>query len=475
MKWKIHSLIICVASSLALICHASRMTEQSPGMSEKEALKLGTEAYIYGYPLITMDATKRVMTNAVNPSGGLMGQFINMQEYPNPSNHNVTSPNADTLYSVAWLDLSKGPYILHVPDANGRYYLMPMLSGWTEVFAAPGTRTTGTKAHDFAIVGPHWRGRLPRGIERLKSPTDIVWIIGRTYCTGTPEDYQAVHALQDEYKLTPLSAYHTSYTSPKGVVNPVINMKTTVRDQVNAMSAAIYFKRLAKLMKTNPPARDDAPMLATLAQIGIEPGKDFDITKLDPAVANALNEAVKAAQDQIMSHGKNSGVTKNGWNFSLKTGQYDTDYLQRAYIAAIGLGANRPQDAIYPIAKVDSSGKNLNGINQYVIHFAPGQTPPVNAFWSLTMYNNQYFFVANPLNRYSLSPRNNLKSNKDGSIDLYIQNISPGKDKESNWLPAPMGDFVLMFRLYWPKQEVIDGQWIPPEIKQVLVEPKHYE
>ena len=435
-------------------------------LTEQQALELGTQAYIYAYPLITMDLTEQVMTNVAAPNGKYspIGQFTHLRSYPTPTFKEVTTPNADTLYSVAWLDIAKEPTVLHVPNENGRYYLLPMLSAWTNVFAAPGTRTTGTKAQDFVIIGPQWKGKLPAGLTVIQAPTNMVWIIGRTYCTGSPEDYKAVHALQDQYQLTPLSYYGKPYTPHDGPVNANIDMNTPVRDQVNALDAAHYFKRLATLLKNNPPAKTDAAMVTILQQLGIVPGKEFDLTQSNPAIAKGLQQAVHAGQEKIMNQLKQADVQKNGWYFATKTGHYGNDYLQRAYIAAIGLGANLVQDAIYALTTTDQSGKTLNGANRYFIHFSKGQTPPVNGFWSLTLYNKQFFFVDNALNRYSLSPRNHLIYNPDGSLDLYIQHDSPGKEKESNWLPAPSGDFVLLFRFYWPKVALITGAWLPPGI-----------
>ncbi|MBN9287305.1 MAG: hypothetical protein BGO43_15550 [Gammaproteobacteria bacterium 39-13] len=437
-------------------------------LSEKQAQALAIDAYIYGYPLVTMDMTRKVMTNVATVEGahGPMGQFVNMQKYPDASFKDVTAPNADTLYSTAWLDLSKEPYILQVPNEDHRYYLMPLLSGWTDVFAAPGKRTTGTQAHNYAIIGPNWKGKIPQGITQLKSPTNMVWVLGRTYCTGTPEDYKAVHALQAEYKLVPLSAYGKPYTPPEGKVDPDVDMKTPVRDQVNALSANAYFNKLAELMKDNPPAKEDAPMIEKLAMLGIKPGEAFDANQ-DPVIAKAIEQAVRKAQTKIMMHEKQSSMVRNGWLYFLKTGWYGTDYLQRAFVTAIGLGANLPQDAIYPAATTDSKGKRLNGKNRYVIHFEKNKLPPVKGFWSLTMYNDQYFFVENALNRYTLSGRDKLKTNKDGSIDLYIQHDAPSKEKESNWLPAPEDDFNLMFRFYWPRESIVNGKWLPPAVERV--------
>ncbi|MBX9581628.1 MAG: DUF1254 domain-containing protein [Gemmataceae bacterium] len=457
---------------VAGLCGPTWATARGQQIAEGEALKIATDAYVYGYPLVTMEYTRRVMTNAAKPEGthAPMGQFVRMREYPDAKFRDVTAPNADTLYSTAWLDLSKEPYVLSLPDMGDRYFLMPMLDGWTNVFQVPGTRTTGNKAQTYAITGPGWKGTLPDGVKELKAPTNMVWILGRTYCTGTPEDYKACHAVMDRYDLRPLSAYGKPYTPPAGKVDPAVDMKTAVREQVNALDAPAYFTLLARLMTDNPPAAADAPMVARMAEIGLAPGQVPNVTRLGPAAAKALRDAPKAGQEKIMAHFKEAGKLENGWTFTTKAGVYGTDYLQRAFITAIGLGANRPQDAVYPTSTADAAGKKYSGANKYVVHFDKGRTPPVDAFWSITMYDAGYFFVDNPLNKYTVSPRNKLKFNDDGSLDLYIQNESPGKDREANWLPAPKGEFVLMMRLYWPKEKdpsIIDGTWKPPAVQPV--------
>lgn len=464
--WLIGSLSI-----LTFVSTTEVMAASASNLNQQQALLLGTDAYIYGYPLVMMDMTKRVMTNVAAPSlnvkGAPMGQFYNARVYPDPAFKDVTAPNADTLYSIAWVDLTNEPYILHLPDENDRYYLMPLLDAWTNVFADPGKRTTGTDPQDYVIVGPNWNKSLPEGMPVLHSPTNLIWIIGRTYCSGTPEDYKVVHQLQDQYALIPLSAYGKTYTPPSGKVNPNIDMKTAVRDQVNQMDAATFFARLAELMKDNPPAVEDAPMVEKLARLGLVPGKSFDLSKTDSEEAIGLTAAVSAAQEKIMTHYGKAGVEKNHWSITTETGQYGTDYLQRALLAAIGLGANLPQDAIYPITKLDQNGEPLNGANRYIMHFKKGQLPPVKGFWSLTMYDNEYFFIKNPINRYSINPRDHFTFNADGSLDIYIQAASPGKDKESNWLPAPQSAFILMLRLYWPKAEILNGTWVPPGVEKI--------
>jgi hypothetical protein len=446
-------------------------------VKEHEAKDTGIDAYIYAYPLVTMEMTRRVMTNIATPEGSKapMGQFAKLRGYPAVDDHSVTAPNADTLYTLVWLDVSKEPWIISAPDMKGRYFLLPILDGWTTVFADPGKRTTGTGAQKFAITGPGWSGTLPAGVTEYKSATGIVWLLGRIYCTGTPEDYKAVHALQDQMTAVPLSAYGKPAATPvPGVIDPGVDMKTAVREQVNAMDAASYFKLFAQLLKTNPPTAEDAPMVATLAKIGIVPGQDFDVSTLDPAVAKGLAEVPNPANEKIMDMMKEGilvGDAKltDGWFFSTKTGIYGTNYKMRALITAIGLGANRPQDAVYPTSEGPGLIEKYSGAKKYVLHFDKGQMPPVDGFWSLTMYDAAYFFVPNPINRYTVSQRNKFAVNADGSVDLYIQNESPGKAKEQNWLPAPKDKFILMMRLYWPKEKppsLLDGTWKIPGVKE---------
>ncbi len=460
--------LLSTLSITSLLIATANIT-QAAQLNQTQAQQYATDAYIYGYPLITMNITRQVMTNVPNTTVAMaapMGQFANVRTFPDASFKTVTAPNADTLYSVAWSNLAREPYVLHVPDEHGRYYMMPMLSAWTNVFASPGTRTTGTAEHNFAIVGPHWTGTLPKGVTEIKSPTDMVWIIGRTYCTGTAEDYQAVHAIQDQYNLTPLSAYGKTYTPPTNVpIDTAVDMNTPPRDQVNAMPATTYFSNLAMLMKDNPPAKSDSSMVYQLEKLGIKPGQAFDSNN-NSVESATLQQSAKNGLQKITDTIPKMGIVENGWHF-LKTGNYGINYLNRAAVTYVGLGANLLQDAIYPTTSVDSNGKQLNGVNHYLIHFAKGQMPPVRGFWSLTMYDPQYFFVANPLNRYRVNSSTSFKYNADGSLDIYIQNDDPGSDKESNWLPAPAGNFNLMFRFYWPKDSIINGSWKPPVVQKV--------
>lgn len=451
---------------------ATQKPEAQVEARQAEAQKTGVEAVVYGLPLVIMDLTKDKITNVAKTEAfaAPINQFANVPQFPDASFKDVVRANVDTLYSSAFLDLSAEPIVLSVPDTHGRYYLMPMLDAWTNVFASPGKRTTGTKAGNFAITGPGWSGTLPKGVTEIKAPTNMVWIIGRTQTNG-PADYPAVHKIQDGYKLTPLSAYGKAYAPPPGKVDPNFDMKTPPVDQLRKMSAETFFNRLATLLKSNPPPASDAPVLEKLKTIGVVPGEKFDPSKLDPAIAKGLEQSVSVAFDKLLAASKEVGAPVNGWRVPpMILGNYGSDYGARAVVALVGLGANLPQDAVYPSAYVDGESKSLDGANKYVIHFDKGATPPVKAFWSITMYNPESFFVANPLNRYAISSWMPLKKNPDGSLDIYVQHDSPGKAKESNWLPASDKDFNMTLRMYWPSDKapsILDGSWKPPAVKTV--------
>jgi hypothetical protein len=451
---------------------ASESAAENTAAREKEGLEAGVQTVVYGLPLVIMDITMKKSINVARPVGTFApaNQFAHLREFPNASFKDVVRANVDTLYSSAFLDLAKEPIVLSVPDTHGRYYLLPMLDMWTDIFASPGKRTTGTRPGNFVISGPGWTGTLPAGMQELKSPTNGVWILGRTQTNG-PKDYPAVHAIQDGYKLVPLSAFGKPYTPPQGTVDPNVDMKAAPVDTLQKMTSADFFDALAQLLKSNPPPASDAPILAKLATIGVVPGEKFDPSKLDPAVAKGLDKSLTVALDKLQEAAKNSGAPVNGWRIPPSIlGKFGTEYGIRGIVALVGLGANLPEDAVYPTTYVDAAGKALNGANRYTLHFDKGLTPPVNAFWSVTMYDAQSFFVDNAINRYAIGSWVPLKRNSDGSIDLYLQQDSPGNDKTANWLPAPAGDFNVTLRMYWPndkKPSIIDGSWEPPSVTRV--------
>lgn len=448
---------------------AQDQTQNRP--REDEQLKLGVDAYVYGFPLVLMDVTRRVQTavSQAGPRKAPVNQFVHVPAFPNPAFTAVVSPNADTLYSSAWLDLTREPIVLSVPEMGKRYYLMQLLDAWTNAFAVPGTRTTGNQKGNFAVVGPAWQGKLPEGLREFKSPTNRVWLIGRTQTNGKA-DYAAVHAIQKQYKLTPLSAWGKAYAPPDTVpVAADVDLTTRPVEQVFRMDAATFFARLNALMRDNPPADADANAIMRFAAIGIAPGKAFDLKKLDQDVVSMLERSVRLAPARIVAQARQPrGKNANGWRkLPDNTADFGTDYDARAVVALIGLGANLVADAVYMRATVDADGQPLDGRNRYQIRFEKRQLPPVNAFWSITLYNAKQAFVANPINRYAIGDRDNLPLGDDGALTLFVQHDSPDGDKAVTWLPAPQGAFNLMLRLYWPKQQILDGVWKAPAIQRL--------
>jgi hypothetical protein len=463
------ALALCLLIGL-MLTPAAMALSASPAITEEAARAIAADAYVYFYPLVTMDVTRKQLTNKVpGPGvfGGPMNMFINVPAFPPADFKEVVRPNFDTLYSSAYLDLTKEPMVVSVADTGGRYYLLPMLDMWTDVFASPGWRTTGTKAANFLVTPPGWSGAVPEGFTRISAPTPYVWIIGRTKTDG-PADYDAVHKIQAGYMVTPLSRWGKAPEPVTVTIDPNVDMKTPPKAQVDTMPAAKYFTYAAELLKLHPPHITDEPIIAQMQRIGIEPGKSFDFDKLDPLVKKALESAPEAAQQLMQWKIPTLARLANGWSMNTDTmGVYGNYYLKRAIVAQVGLGANLPEDAIYPLNLFDDTGKPLDGANKYMIHFDQRATPPVNAFWSITLYDNEGFQVANVLNRFAVSSYMPFKTNADGALDLYFQNESPGKDKEANWLPAPKGAFNLTMRLYGPKSEALTGKWNPPPIAKI--------
>jgi hypothetical protein len=441
-----------------------------PQGTHEEIRSVAEQGYIFAYPLVLADVTRQVMTYAPRAEGqkAPLGQFAHYTSFPDPTYTDVVSPNADTFYSLAFLDLSGGPIILSVPDMGGRYYLMSLHDLWTDVFHSIGSRTTGYIGGHFAIVGPGWEGGLPMGVREIRAPTEIIAIAGRTR-VDSKADAALVRAVQEKYKLTPLGAWGRTYYTPAEVpVDPAVDGKTAPVEQVDRMEAAGFFARVSTLMKGNPPHPADSGMVSKLERIGLVPGQDFEIARLDPSQTVAIETGFVTGRGKVIQASKHlKGHSANGWDFPSPIGSYGTDYLQRAAGAAVGLGASVPEDCLYARCRAGSDGQQLRGEERYVLHFPDGQTPPVNAFWSLTMYNSHYYFVANPIRRYAIGSRDPLKLNSDGSLDIYIQYYSPGEELESNWLPAPRDDFNVMLRLYWPKHRALDGNWQPPGIQRV--------
>lgn len=450
---------------------------RAQSLSPAEARQIAEDAYIYGYSLITTEVTRVQMSNVskVEALRAPMNQFINVPRYPPADYRGVSAPNADTLYSLAWLDLNE-PQVFTHPEMGDRFYLFEIVDLWmSDLESSPSRRTAGGAAGKYLITGPGWKGEVPAGLKHIPMATRYMTILGRTYADGTDKDYEAVNKLQAQYAIVPLSAYGKAYTpvAPPVDPNPGFSMTEKPQPLILGLGTAGYFNLMAKLMgNAAPPAAADAPILARMARIGIVPGQPFDMSKLDPAVQTALGDLPKTALAKIEASKSIIGEMVNGWVVTKGLGTYGTEYLKRAVVAAFGWPANQEKDAVYPYTEVDSAGQKLTGAHAYTVTFPRGGTPPVDGFWSITMYmiDEGWWFVPNALNKFTVSPRNDLKYNADGSLTLYFQAASPGADKEANWLPAPKGPFIPMLRMYWPKEtapSILNGTWKIPQVIKV--------
>ncbi|MDC0749305.1 DUF1254 domain-containing protein [Polyangium mundeleinium] len=439
------------------------------------AYEIGSEGYTYLYPLVLMDVTRRQMTNTKEIDLATWrapaNVFMNNPRFPGPADRTVVRPNFDTLYSSAWLDLVREPLVIKVPASGGRYYLLPMLDMWTDVFTCPGPRTTGTAAQQLVIVGPGWKGTInpALNLQRIDASTPYVWIIGRTQCNGE-SDYASVHEFQNGLQIIPLSAYEAGRPPPPpvGSDGDDISLEEPLV-VVEKMTPETFFAYGADLMRRIPAHFNDYPILARLARAGFVAGQPFDLNAAPAVVQDAFKRAAPDALAQMKAKQVSLTPLTNGWVYPNEMmGTYGTSYLRRAIIALIGLGANLPEDAIYPTAYVDSTSTALDSAMPYTLRFEADKLPPVNAFWSVTLYDEQGYQVPNAIDRFSLGTRNNLAKGPDGSVTLYVQRSMDEADpRRSNWLPAPQqGAFNLTMRLYSPKRAAINADWHPPAVSR---------
>ena len=429
-------------------------------MLSADARSLSYDAYTYLYPLVMMEVSRRQGINVepnTRPAFGPPNEFHHVRAFPTAAFRAVVRPNFDTLYSSAWLDLTGGPVVVRAEDTGDRYFMLPMLDMWTDVFANPGKRTTGTGTQSFAVVGPGYAGERPDADAVINAPTPWVWVIGRIQTNG-PDDYAAVHAVQDGYTITPL--HPTEHE-----IDREVDTTTEPLRVVNGMSAVEFFTYACAALMVNPPHATDYSMLARIAKIGIVPGDPFDESSLDESALDEIEAGAAAAREAIAGNMAGLGKPVNGWSIGTEAiGVYGNAYLKRATIALGGLGANPPEDAVYPVLLADADGEPTAGGEDYRIHFEADQLPPVDAFWSITMYDSEGYQAANELDRFAIGDRDPLTYNRDGSLDILIQHTNPGPDHEANWLPAPTGPLGVTMRLYAPRAEVLDGRWAPPPV-----------
>ncbi len=454
IKWSIFIVVL-----LAIIGLGVRYSVQ--------VLKDGAQAYLFGYSLVLMDTTRQSMTHSDHGKAPI-NHFAHIRSFPDHNFRQVVRPNNDTLYSTAWIDLTTEPLVLSVPDTKGRYYVMPFMDAWTNVFASIGKRTTGTAPGNYLVAGPDWLGKVPSDTKLIRSPTNMSWLIGRIQ-TNTESDFGNVARLQGQIKLTPLSRWKKGEANQAFIAGDRREevLSDNPSSRVEQMPADQFFAELSRLMGKYPPAAADKPMLETLASFGVLPGKPFDMNKLGFVKRLLLKKSVDLARSKLLEISESDLSSENGWAVRRSgIGVYGTDYQVRAYVSLIGLGALTPREAAYPNSKKDKEGKPLSGKHSYRIHFEANKTPPVDAFWSLTVYDDLGFLIENPIRRYTIGDRDNLTFNSDGSLDILIQYQQPTGDT-SNWLPAPAETFAVTMRLYLPKAEFLDGRWKLPPIERI--------
>ena len=444
----------------------------------QRALALGVKAYVYGYPLLDTDRVFRSSTSVNVPNGaggGPVNQFSHIRRFTNPSDRTVVAPNHDTLYSIAWLNLRPQPIVVHMPVVRGRFVVFELLDPYTENFVNIGS--VGLAPGDYAVVPPGWRGRLPRGVRMIRSPYSRVWIIGRTYIKSAA-DAPNVQRIQNRYSLTPLDRWGKGYRLP-GPGHP--NRKPTnytVPGTAPGENPLTFFDALgAQLRQFRPPAAD-RPLLSQLATVGIGPGmRPSANAALSAATRQGLRDAVAAGYKQVTTdlntYFLRVAPKHNGWLVG-RTGSYGTNYVLRAVVDRVGLGAPLSKLAIYPFTVTDSTLHPLTGSSRYVAHFSAHDLPfPARAFWSLTMYDANGFFVPNKAHVYLINNRTPLHYNRDGSLDVYIQPTEPRNPLQREaWLPSPAGkSFRLIMRLYQPVDipGIISGKsWQPPTVLPCL-------
>jgi hypothetical protein len=443
-------------------------------VTDQTTYAIGKEAYIYLLPQVTMEITRRISTSVTTPQPtgyAPLNQLGYQTALPDASFRDVVRANVDTLYGSAWFDLSQEPMVVEVPDIGDRFYVLQFLNMWTDVIADPGSRITEPGSHAYVLVSPDWQGELPEGTEKIASPTNIVWLIARLR-VDSDQDVANVTALYEQFKLTPLSAYGQPYHPPEGMgADPDWDVTTPPLLQIRQMEAATFFPLAAELLANNPPYPADAPVVERMADIGLVVGQPFDWDALSSDQQQALTAAAAAGLAEV-SNTPRAGEIINGWNMLTNRepggpGRFGTNYIQRAVVALTGLGVNLTEDAVYPLTYEDGNGRPLNGTDRYRLRFPAGQLPPVRGFWSLTMYDQDAFFIDNPIDRYAIGDRSDLSANADGSLDIYIQHEPPADHQQSNWLPAPAGDFNMSMRLYWPDESVLNGDWVPPVVERL--------
>lgn len=465
---------------LALLLAAAHFALTPPGLAQaapakptpaaaatEAAQQAAMEGYLYFYPLVTMDLTRRQFTHpARGQAGAPANTFLHGRTLPRAGDA-APWANPDMLRSTGWVDLTAGPVVLSVPDTQGRRYTLTLLDMWTDVFATLGSRSTGTAKSHTAIVPPGWRGVLPSGMARIDAPTVHVWARTLIQADG-PADLAAANALQDGFVLTPLAQWNLPAQAPRPKADPSLDLNIPVREQVDAMPTDAFFTYASELLRKHPPHATDQPMLALLRRVGLVPGRPFDFDKLDHSAKQGMRRGVRAARERMAAAAGQSLRGANGWlRETASVGVYGNAWLQRALAAQAQPGSGLPEDLTVLVLATDSDGALLDGAHRYTLHFDGDQLPGTGALWSLAAYDAQGMPVPNPVDRHALGSRDPLRVNADGSLDLIFSHAAPPPEDQSNWLPIPgAGPVGMLLRVYAPGPAVLDGLWTPPAVRR---------
>jgi hypothetical protein len=458
-----HARIAAALATSAALLVGAPAGGASAAVTPEQAAPLGQQAYLYGFPLLEFLRVRRTATSVPCPDtrgNAPVNAFSNAPAFASPRDRTIVAPNVDTLYSIAHLDLGRGPVVLSHPAMRRRYFVFQFLDPYTNTFGYVGTRTTGRRAGRFAIT---WRARPGRRVADarvVRSPARRVWVIGRTLASTRADQRQAV-ALMRRYRLRPPGGARRF-----GRCRPGRPRNATTPTGMRFLEA------LGRALAQNPPPARDRPLLQRLADVGVGPGRRPAAAGLAPDALRALVSGVDTIARTFPGVARTTveqqALANQGWAIPRPIiGAYGTDYTYRAGVAALGLGANTPEEAMYPTAYSDADGRPFDGANRYRLTFAPGQEPPARAFWSLTMYDRDGYLVANPQRRYAIGDSHPpLVRRDDGSVVVAIQRQRP-TEEAVNWLPAPAGGFRLNLRLYWPERSALSGAWRPPPVQRV--------
>lgn len=423
--------------------------------------QLAKRAYVWGMPLVEAALIRMRMAG---PDGlAPLNRFAHKRALAGPEYRVGVGPNNDTVYSIAWLDLAGGPFVLESPDFGDRYYTFSFNFADSSAEQSLGQRTHGAQLPPLFIQGPGHEQPVPRGMLGVRSPTRYLNLAGRILVEG-PEEYPEVHALQDALQLRPWSAYQAGLPAPDAVPpqRPLVDPAAQVPEEL------AFLEMLGNVLRDWAVEAQDADLIASFEAIGLTPRAGFEPARLDAATRAAVAQGLQEGREAVRQRSLRLGTERNGWTTNLQGPRFGADYLLRAAVAKDQIYVAIPEEAVYPIGRVDRDGRPLDGRNAYRIRIAGDEQPPVDAFWSITAYDDDGYMVANPIDRYSIGDRTRgLVRNADGSVEILLQHAPPPADARPNWLPVPEAPFYLMMRLYNPRGAVLEGEWVPPAIERI--------